>query len=313
MRLDLFLADHDVSISRSQIRRLIDEGQIIVNGMKAKAGYKLRTGDVILYEEKEVDELCAQPEDIPVPILFEDQYLLVIDKPAGMVVHPAAGNYRGTLVNALLHHCRDLTGIGGVIRPGIVHRLDKDTSGLIVVAKTEEVLNGLQRQFKEHQVRKIYQAIVFGDLREEEGIIDAPVGRHPTDRKKMSTVSKRGKEALTRWRALERFGVLTLLEARIETGRTHQIRVHLNSIGHPVLGDNVYGNSTKRIQNIPDNTVRSRLKMLKRQALHAAMLGFIHPMLDRELSFSAPLPQDMKGVLTFMRGYLKNKFGEDAG
>ncbi len=313
MRLDLFLADHDVSISRSQIRRLIDEGQIIVNGMKAKAGYKLRTGDVILYEEKEVDELCAQPEDIPVPILFEDQYLLVIDKPAGMVVHPAAGNYRGTLVNALLHHCRDLTGIGGVIRPGIVHRLDKDTSGLIVVAKTEEVLNGLQRQFKEHQVRKIYQAIVFGDLREEEGIIDAPVGRHPTDRKKMSTVSKRGKEALTRWRALERFGVLTLLEARIETGRTHQIRVHLNSIGHPVLGDNVYGNSTKRIQNIPDNTVRSRLKMLKRQALHAAMLGFIHPMLDRELSFSAHLPQDMKGVLTFMRGYLKNKFGEDAG
>jgi 23S rRNA pseudouridine1911/1915/1917 synthase len=310
MRLDVYLAARNLSISRSQIKRLIEEGQVIVNGETAKAGYKLRAGDIVNFEEKPPINYSTAPQDIPLNILYEDKDLLVVDKPAGMVVHPAAGNYQNTLVNALLHHCRDLSGIGGVLRPGIVHRLDKNTSGLIVVAKTEKALNGLQDQFKGHQIKKIYYTVVFGDVREDEGTINAPVGRHPTDRKKMSTFSKRGKDALTRWRVLERFGILTYLEIQIETGRTHQIRVHLNAIGHPVLGDNVYGNSAKKIQNIFDHFLQSRLKMLKRQALHAGVLGFAHPIQRRYLEFSSPLPQDMAAVLKTMRSYVQLKYGE---
>jgi 23S rRNA pseudouridine1911/1915/1917 synthase len=311
MRLDVYLSGRNLSISRSQIKRMIEEGQVGVNGKKAKAGYKLRTGDAVSYIEREAISYDAVPEDIPLRILYEDKDLVVVDKLAGMVVHPAAGNYQGTLVNALLHHCRDFTGIGGVLRPGIVHRLDKDTSGLIVAAKNERTLNDLQNQFKGHRIKKVYRALVFGNLPEDEGVIDAPVGRHPTDRKKMSTVSKRGKEALTRWRVLERYGILTLVDVRIETGRTHQIRVHFTAIGHPIVGDKVYGNSVKRIQNISPNVVQSKLKMLKRQALHAACLGFQHPALEEYLEFSAPLPPDMAGLVYFMRDYIKDKYGQD--
>jgi 23S rRNA pseudouridine1911/1915/1917 synthase len=204
MRLDIYLSGRNLSISRSQIKRLIEDEQICINGQKTKAGYKLKFGDIVTVREKVPVEGHVIPEDIPLVIPYEDEDLLVIDKPAGMVVHPAAGNYSKTLVNALLHHCTDLPGIGGILRPGIVHRLDKDTSGLMVVAKSERALYGLQQQFKDHLVKKIYRAIVFGNLDEDEGVIDAPVGRHPTERKKMSTVSKRGKEAMTRWRVLER-------------------------------------------------------------------------------------------------------------
>ncbi len=309
MRLDVYLSERNLSVSRSQIKRLIEDGQVCVNGEKAKAGYKLRQDDFISVQERAPVDYSAAPQNIPLKILYEDSYLLVIDKPAGMVVHPAAGNYENTLVNALLHHCTDLPGIGGVLRPGIVHRLDKHTSGLIVVAKSEEALKGLQEQFKSHQIKKIYYAIVFGDLKGDDGIIDAPVGRHPTDRKKMSTCSKRGKEALTRWRVLERYGILTLLELQIETGRTHQIRVHLNAIGHPVLGDNTYGNSGKKLQNIFDHALQSRLRMMKRQALHAGVLGFTHPVQKRYLEFSSPMPEDMAAVIQTMQSYLRSKYG----
>ncbi len=308
MRLDIYLSGRNLSISRSQIKRLIEDEQICINGQKTKAGYKLKFGDIVTVREKVPVEGHVIPEDIPLVIPYEDEDLLVIDKPAGMVVHPAAGNYSKTLVNALLHHCTDLPGIGGILRPGIVHRLDKDTSGLMVVAKSERALYGLQQQFKDHLVKKIYRAIVFGNLDEDEGVIDAPVGRHPTERKKMSTVSKRGKEAMTRWRVLERYGILSFLELRLETGRTHQIRVHLNAKGHPIVGDNVYGNSQKKIQNIADNAVQSRLRMIKRQALHAGTLGFTHPIKGNHLEFSSPIPEDMMKIIEFMRNYFERKY-----
>ncbi len=215
-----------------------------------------------------------------------------------MVVHPAAGNYSGTLVNALLFHCRSLSGIGGVMRPGIVHRLDKGTSGLMVVAKSDEAHRHLSEQFKNRLVSKHYTALVHGNLREDEGIVDAPVGRHPVERKKMSTKSRRGKEALTRWKVLERFGAFTLLEAKIDTGRTHQIRVHLGSLGHPVVGDSVYGGS-KRTVEAP--AMRAALKKLTRQALHAGRLSFIHPVTEQAMSFESPLPADMAEVIRFLR------------
>ncbi len=307
-RLDVYLAALDLAISRSQLKRLIDENQITVNGKGSKAGYKLRAGDVIRVIEQSPEAYHAVPEDIPLTILYEDQDILVVDKAAGMVVHPAAGNYQHTLVNAILHHCKDLTGIGGVLRPGIVHRLDKNTSGLMVVAKTEAALSGLQQQFKAHQVKKIYRALAFGNPAADEGVIDVPIGRHPTDRKKMSMSSKRGKEALTRWRVLERHGILAYLELRIETGRTHQIRVHLNGIGHPILGDDVYGNGAKRLQTITDNAVQSCLKMMKRQALHAAELAFKHPRDGHWLEFFSELPEDMTRTLYFLRDYMKRKY-----
>ena len=307
-RLDVYLVALDPDLSRSQLKRLIDEEQVLVNGKGSKAGYKLRAGDVIRVTEQAPAPCQAVPENIPLTILYEDKDLLVVDKAAGMVVHPAAGNYQHTLVNAILHHCKDLTGIGGVLRPGIVHRLDKNTSGLMVVAKTDSALAFLQQQFKAHEVKKIYKALAFGDLTEDEGVIDVPIGRHPTDRKKMSMSSKRGKEALTRWRVLERYGILTYLELRIETGRTHQIRVHLNGIGHPILGDDVYGNGAKRLQTITDNAVQSCLKMMKRQALHAATLAFKHPQDKRWLEFSSEPPEDMTRTLCFMRNYMDRKY-----
>jgi 23S rRNA pseudouridine1911/1915/1917 synthase len=224
----------------------------------------------------------------------------VIDKPAGMVVHPAAGHSGGTLVNALLHHCRDLSGIGGVLRPGIVHRLDKGTSGLLVVAKSDEVHRGLSAQFKRHEVKKDYLALVYGDPKTDGGRIEAAVGRHPTDRKRMSTQSRRGRTAVTIWRVRERYGVAALLEVDIETGRTHQIRVHLTDLGYPVVGDRVYGGAG-RIRTVGDPAARSRMKALDRQALHAWRLAFTHPVTAEKMKFSSPLPEDVAGLCAFLR------------
>lgn len=309
VRLDVFLAGANAVVSRSQAQRLIEEGCVFVNGVVEKASFRLRVGDTVTVRMPEPEAYEVVPEDIPLDIVYEDEAIVVVNKPAGMVVHPAAGNFHGTLVNALLFHCRDLSGIGGVLRPGIVHRLDKDTSGLLVVARGEAAHVGLAQQFKEHRVKKAYTALVFGDAEGEEGSVELPVGRHPGDRKKMSVFSRRGKEALTRWKVVERFGVLTLLDVAIETGRTHQIRVHLNSIGHPILGDDVYGNSSRRLQAVRDTMLRSRLKGMRRQALHARGLGLYHPLTSRYLWFESPLPEDMQRVVAYLREYTRGNHG----
>jgi 23S rRNA pseudouridine1911/1915/1917 synthase len=300
LRLDLFLTAREIGLSRTQIGRAVDEGHVEVNGRPGRAGRKLKTGDEVAIRLPEARPSGVLPEVIPLQILYEDSALLVVDKTAGMVVHPAAGHAGGTLVNALLHHCRDLSGIGGVLRPGIVHRLDKETSGLLVVAKSDEAHRGLAGQFKRHEVRKTYQAIVYGEPKTDGGRIEAAVGRHPTDRKRMSTQSRRGRSAVTIWRIRERYGVAALLEVDIETGRTHQIRVHLTDLGHPVVGDRVYG-GVGRIRSVGDPAARARMKALDRQALHAWRLAFAHPVTGEKMQFSAPLPEDMAGLSAFLR------------
>jgi 23S rRNA pseudouridine1911/1915/1917 synthase len=298
LRMDVFLPQKDPTLSRSQAKRLIEDGDAIVDGKPVRASHRLKPGEKVSLRKPPPVPSEIVPEAIPLHILYEDGAIIVVDKPAGMVVHPAAGNYSGTLVNALQHHCRNLSGIGGVMRPGIVHRLDKGTSGLMVAAKSDEAHRHLAEQFKRRQVSKHYTALVHGNLCEDEGVADAAVGRHPVERKKMSTASRRGKAALTRWRVLERFGAFTLLEAKIETGRTHQIRVHLSALGHPVAGDSVYG-ASKRAVETP--ALRAVLKKLPRQALHAGRLSFAHPVTGEEMSFESPLPEDMAEVIRFLR------------
>ncbi len=298
LRLDVCLSRKDATLSRSQARRLIDEGEALVDGRPARASHRLRPGESVSLRRPPPLPSRIVPEEIPLAIRYEDDAILVVDKPAGMVVHPAAGNPRGTLVNALQFHCGRLSAIGGVMRPGIVHRLDKGTSGLMVIAKTDEAHRHLSEQFKKRQVSKHYTVLVHGDLREDEGVVDAPVGRHPVERKKMSTASRRGKAALTRWRVLERYGAFTLLEAKIETGRTHQIRVHLAALGHSVAGDSVYGVSKRTLE---PPAMRAVLKRLTRQALHAGRLSFRHPVTGKEMAFESPLPADMAEVIRFLR------------
>jgi 23S rRNA pseudouridine1911/1915/1917 synthase len=299
-RLDLFLTGKETSLSRSQIQRAVGEGRVLVNGIQVRVGRKMKAGDEVAINLPVARPSGALPEAITLAILYEDVSLLVVDKSAGMVVHPAAGHSGGTLVNALLHHCQDLSGIGGVLRPGIVHRLDKETSGLLVVAKSDEAHRGLAGQFKRREVKKIYRAIVYGDPKTDGGRIEAPVGRHPTDRKRMSTQSRRGKEAVTVWRVRERFGAFSLLEVEIETGRTHQIRVHLADLGHPVVGDRVYGGAG-RSRTVADPGVRARIRALDRQALHAWRLSFAHPVTGEALQFTAPLPEEMASLCAFLR------------
>jgi len=299
-RLDVFLTTNIPSMTRSRVQKLIDQGLVQIRGQKTKAGLKLRAGEaVILIKPPPVEDELV-PEDLPLRILYEDQAIAVVEKPAGMVVHPAAGNVRGTLVNALLHHLKDLSGVGGVLRPGIVHRLDKGTSGVMVVAKNDAAHKGLTDQFKKREVKKVYLALVYGDVRENEGVVDLPVGRHPRDRKRMSIRSPRGREALTQWSVVERFGDVTLLEVMIRTGRTHQIRVHLNTIGHPVIGDRTYGNP-RRLASISDRGLRAKLAEMKRQALHAGTLGFCHPLTREQMEFTSPLPEDIERVLERLR------------
>ncbi len=300
-RLDCFLAGVLPEISRSQLKRLIDEGRVTLGGMPAKAGTRLKGGEQIAVRVPEAVPAETPSQDIPLVILFEDSQLIVIDKPAGMVVHPAPGHAEGTLVNALLHHCRDLSGIGGELRPGIVHRLDKDTSGVMVATKTDAAHRHLAGQFKDHSINRRYVALVYGVLPTARGTIDHPIGRHPTQRKKMSTVSRRGRRAVTRWQVLEVFpgDRLTLVELTLETGRTHQIRVHLADRQHPLVGDPVYGGN--RVKNLVDPELRRRIRELGRQALHARLLGFVHPETGAYLERTSAVPADMQVIIDYLR------------
>ena len=307
-RLDQFLADSLPELSRSQIKKLIEDGLILCDGERVKAGNKLRGGETVQVEIPSPEPIEALPEDIPLDILYEDSSLIVINKPAGMVVHPAPGHSSGTLVNALLYHCRDLSGIGGCLRPGIVHRLDKDTSGVMVVSKDDEAHQGLAEQFKEHSISRKYVAFVFGQVQNNTGTVDKPIGRHPQERKKMSGASRSGRRAVTHWQVLQRFDKdrLTCVELTLETGRTHQIRVHLSEMNLPVVGDPVYGGH-KKSNAIGDARLRSLVQGLKRQALHARHLGFRHPVTGAWLEFESPLPQDMADILE----YLQMKYSAD--
>lgn len=290
-RIDKFLSCRLEEVSRSYIQKLIKEGHVSVNGKPVKANYKLGAGDEICVEIPEAKEPDILPENIPLDILYEDQDILVVNKPKGMVVHPAAGHYSGTLVNALMYHCKDsLSGINGVMRPGIVHRIDMDTTGSLLVCKNDEAHRILAEQLKEHTIRREYHAIVYGNIKEDTGTVDAPIGRHPTDRKKMSINHKNGKRAVTHYEVLERFGNFTYICCRLETGRTHQIRVHMASLHHPLLGDEVYGPSS-----------RPPFSGLKGQVLHAKILGIHHPSTGEYMEFDAPLPEYFVDLLQKLR------------
>jgi 23S rRNA pseudouridine1911/1915/1917 synthase len=299
-RLDQFLSETNLNLSRSQAKNLIQKHHILLNQKPTKASAHVKAGDRISGSLPEPEPLSLKPESLPLSILYEDPSIIVIDKPPGMVVHPAYGNPSGTLVNALLYHCKDLAGINGVLRPGIVHRLDKDTSGVIVVAKDDEAFHYLTKQFKNRTVKKVYSAIVYGRFSQDEGLIDSAIGRHPSERKRMSTRTKRGREAITHWKKVEEFDGCTLLEIFPQTGRTHQIRVHLSSIGHPVLGDPLYGRKG-RPGTIHDPVLKECVKRMNRQALHAQRLEFTHPRSGERIQFISPIPQDMKEALEWLR------------
>jgi len=283
LRLDLFLAGELPQFSRSRIQQLIRNGSVRLNKKEARPRDLVRTGDDVDLIEPPVEKIDNQPEDIPLDVLFEDDDLIVINKPAGLVVHPGPGHREHTLVNALLHHCPNLSGIGGQERPGIVHRLDKETSGCLVVAKNDEAHRGLSEQFAERTVDKVYLALAAGKLRRSSGIIEEKIGRHPVHRQRMSVSQTRGRSAKTTYRVLRSNGEISLIECQLHSGRTHQIRVHLHHLGHPILGDKVY--SPKLAKNFP------------RQMLHAWKLGFIHPRTDKKKSFEAPLPSDFEEAL----------------
>ncbi len=283
-RLDIFLARNS-GIPRSQAQRLIKSGRILLDGKTAKASQKIIPGQKVVLYLPPPKPLEVLPEPIPLDVLYEDGDLIVVNKPPGMVVHPAAGHHKGTLVNAILYHCPDLSGIGGKERPGIVHRLDRDTSGVIVVAKNEVAHLGLAKQFKARQVKKVYLALVHGEIKGEEGRVTAPIGRHISDRKRMGVKTRKGREAATSYRVLKRLPGFTLIEVRPETGRTHQIRVHLSAIGHPVVGDRVYGGRKHQKSEIGVKA--------ERQLLHAWRLGFRHPRTGEYLEFEAPVPEDL--------------------
>ena len=299
-RIDSFLAEK-TELSRSAAARLCEEGAVFVDGKAQGKKYALRVGEVVSFSVPEAIPTEAKPENIPLDIVFEDDDIIVVNKPIGMVVHPAAGNPTGTLVNALLYHCgTSLSGVGGVIRPGIVHRIDKDTSGLLVVAKNDEAHLALSAQLKEHHISRIYTAIAVGNFREESGTVDAPIGRHPVDRKKMAVIHNselRSRDAVTHWSVLARGEAdgnnFTLLRCQLETGRTHQIRVHMASVGHPLLGDTVYGGANTRFES------RHRSSIIG-QCLHAGELRLTHPRTGEEMQFTAPMPQNMQHVVDIL-------------
>ena len=299
-RLDIFLAERQALFTRSQVQRAIKDSRIRVDQVLQKASYHVRAGERIEVVLIDPVPLEGQAENIPLEVLYEDAALMVVNKPPGMVVHPACGNYSGTLVNALLHHCTTLSGIGGVLRPGIVHRLDKGTSGILVVAKNDTAHQGLSRQFKLHTIVRRYQALVHGSMSKTAGTIETLIGRHPTQRKKMSALPRRGRQAVTHWKVAEEFAGLTLLEVTLETGRTHQVRVHLSSMGHPVVGDGVYG-AGKRKKEICLPGVRKALSEIDRPLLHAGYLQFTHPESQALVEFAVPLPEDFSRVLQAVR------------
>ena len=278
-RIDRYLSEELADRSRSYIQKLIKENHVTVNQKPVKANYRLSLGDRVEIDLPEAKEPDIKPEDIPLDILYEDKDIIIVNKPKQMVVHPAPGHYSQTLVNALMYHCGfELSGINGTMRPGIVHRIDMDTTGSLVACKNDMAHQSLSKQLKEHSIRRIYVAIVHGNIKEEDGTVNAPIGRHPTERNKMSIHSRNGREAITHYQVLERFGNYTYIQCELETGRTHQIRVHMASLGHPLLGDMVYGPK------------KCPFPHLQGQTLHARTLGIIHPRTGEYLEVNAPLP-----------------------
>ena len=287
-RIDRYLSETLEEMTRSYLQKLVKEGAVTVNGKCVKASYIVETGDIISLEIPEQKEPDILPEEIPLDILYEDQDVILINKPKGMVVHPAAGHYTGTLVNALMYHCRDeLSGINGVLRPGIVHRIDMDTTGVIIACKNDMAHNSIAAQLKEHSITRRYVALVHGDIKED-GTVDAPIGRHTTERKKMSVRRNGGKEAVTHYHVLQRYKGYTLIECRLETGRTHQIRVHMSSIGHPLVGDTLYGPAKCPFP-------------LQGQTLHAYVLGFVHPRTGEYMEFTASLPEYFSSLVNSLQ------------
>lgn len=290
-RIDVFIATHMAGVSRSMAKRLIESGKVSVavgnSSILPKPSYEVKAGDVISIRVPPPEPAEVVPQDIPIDIIYEDSSVIVVNKPRGLVVHPAPGNRDGTLVNALLFHCSDLAGVGGVQRPGIVHRLDKDTSGLMVVAKDNLAYLGLVSQIKMHRVKREYIAIVHGAVKPDSGSIDAPIGRHPVDRKRMAVVNKGGRPAVTHFRVIHRFDDFTVVRCTLETGRTHQIRVHMSFIGHPVVGDPVYSRRKNPFQ-------------ISGQALHSAHLEFDHPRTGERMAFDADIPEDMQKIVRYL-------------
>ncbi|GFO60851.1 pseudouridine synthase [Geomonas silvestris] len=298
-RLDSFISRSVPELTRSAALRLIETGQTTVNGKVQKPSLKLKGGERIVVEVPPPVPAEPQAEDIPLEILFEDGEVVVVNKAAGMVVHPGAGNPDGTLVNALLGHCTDLSGIGGELRPGIVHRIDKDTSGTIVIAKSDRAHYALSEQFQAHTIKRVYLALVYGNLKEDKGRIESVIGRHPVERTKMSGKARNGKHAVTHWRVVSRYPGLTLVRLRLETGRTHQIRVHLSEAGHPLVADELYGGGA-RLANLKDPVLKKLIKEMGRHALHAKTLGFLHPVSGEFLEFDTELPPDMARIVAYL-------------
>ena len=289
MRLDKYLAEQFPEQTRSYLQKLIKEGQVLVNGKTVKSGYQLSKGDEVSVTIPEPKELDVEPQKMELDIVYEDEDVILINKPKGMVVHPAPGHTTDTLVNGLLYHCKDnLSGINGVARPGIVHRIDRDTTGILIVCKNDMSHNSIAAQLKEHSINRRYRALVHGNLKEDTGTVEGPIGRHPVDRKKMAINERNGKPAVTHFTVLERFGNYTLIECKLETGRTHQIRVHMTSIGHPLVGDEVYGPAKCPFK-------------LQGQCLHAMVLGFVHPRTGEYMEFSADLPEYFEDLLKKLR------------
>ena len=289
MRLDKYLAEQFPEQTRSYLQKLIKEGQVLVNGKTVKSGYQLSKGDEVSVTIPEPKELDVEPQKMELDIVYEDEDVILINKPKGMVVHPAPGHTTDTLVNGLLYHCKDnLSGINGVARPGIVHRIDRDTTGILIVCKNDMSHNSIAAQLKEHSINRRYGALVHGNLKEDTGTVEGPIGRHPVDRKKMAINERNGKPAVTHYTVLERFGNYTLIECKLETGRTHQIRVHMTSIGHPLVGDEVYGPTKCPFK-------------LQGQCLHAMVLGFVHPRTGEYMEFSADLPEYFEDLLKKLR------------
>ena len=296
-RLDAFLAEV-ADISRSAAAKLIDEGLAVVNGKREPKKYAVKQNDVIDFTPPEIKEAEALPENIPLNVVYEDDYIIVINKPKGMVVHPAPGNYSGTLVNALLYHCKDsLSGIGGVMRPGIVHRIDKDTSGLLVVAKNDEAHAALSEELKYHGIEREYRALVTGGFKDDNGTVDYPIGRHPVDRKKQAVIldgSGSAREAITHYQVLERFGGVSYLALKLETGRTHQIRVHMSYTGHALLGDEVYAKNKTQFE-------KRHPSLFNGQALHAKKLTLTHPKTGERMCFECEMPEEFEKALELLR------------
>ncbi|SFG26917.1 23S rRNA pseudouridine1911/1915/1917 synthase [Lachnospiraceae bacterium C7] len=294
-RLDKFLNERYSDFTRSFIQKAIKNGDISVNMKEPKSNYKVRLNDSIIVNIPDPVELEIEPEDIPLDILYEDEDVLIVNKPKQMVVHPSAGHQSHTLVNAIMYHCKDsLSGINGVIRPGIVHRIDMDTTGSLIICKNDKSHVDIASQIKEHSANRVYVGIVYGNLKDDEGTIEGAIGRHPVDRKKMAINEKNGKPAVTHYKVIERFGNYTYVKFKLETGRTHQIRVHMASIGHPLLGDELYSNNKK-----------SKFKHLQGQCLHAQIIGFIHPTSKKYVEFSAPLPDYFENLLQVLRNQNK--------